>query len=607
MTRARYVAIGAALMAVKYAGDFLLVLAATGHTWTPKDYVYSLFFALSPKIATAPTWLLWAMGVWVLPFVIIGVRLTMRRAIDAGWTPWVALGFFVPIINYVLMIALSLAPTAIQSEARAGVAPAAAAGVRRSVALAIAAASGALLGPLMIGLCVYLLRSYSSALFLGTPYVIGVVSGYVMMRLNPDAQARDPLLAGLLAIGVIAALVLLSSLEGAVCLLMAVPIAIPLVLFGASTGRFIAQRGRSHAGPIVLGLIALPMSALMEPAPAAPMAREVFSAIEIAAAPDVVWPHVVAFEPMAEPTDWMSRSGIAYPKSAHIVGTGVGAIRYCEFSTGAFVEPITAWEPGHRLAFDVTFSPPPMRELSFYSNVHPPHLDGFLRSRHGEFRLVALPGGRTRLEGRTWYELDMAPEWYWRLYGDWTIHRIHARVLEHIKQEVGGGAVPAAQTPASTPAQSAIAKRIAEAEAEGAKHPRVRTPDPYPRTCNVIKPEQIVFPTGKATDPYIWSGDFDAVSISFGWDKTYEQAKIPLRVLYPNAIGNGLRIRLERLDPPGSAPPFTLNSFNAGMMNSREQFFASWPVFPTPGKWMMIMTAGSNWGCFVLDRPVKTQ
>jgi hypothetical protein len=31
------------------------------------------------------------------------------------------------------------------------------------------------------------------------------------------------------------------------------------------------------------------------------------------------------------------------------------------------------------------------------------------------------------------------------------------------------------------------------------------------------------------------------------------------------------------------------------------------PVFPTPGKWMMIMTAGSNWGCFVIDRPVKAQ
>ena len=138
---------------------------------------------------------------------------------------------------------------------------------------------------------------------------------------------------------------------------------------------------------------------------------------------------------MAEPADWFARLGIAYPRNAHIDGTGVGAIRYCEFSTGAFVEPITVWEPGRRLAFDVTSSPPPMREFTF-RDIHPPHLDGYLRSRRGEFRLVPLPGGRTMLEGRTWYEIDMAPEWYWRVYADWLIHRIHTRVLEHIRTEV---------------------------------------------------------------------------------------------------------------------------------------------------------------------------
>jgi len=37
------------------------------------------------------------------------------------------------------------------------------------------------------------------------------------------------------------------------------------------------------------------------------------------------------------------RLGFASPQYARIEGTGVGAIRYCVFSTGPFVEPITAW------------------------------------------------------------------------------------------------------------------------------------------------------------------------------------------------------------------------------------------------------------------------
>lgn len=50
-----------------------------------------------------------------------------------------------------------------------------------------------------------------------------------------------------------------------------------------------------------------------------------------------------------------------------------------------------------------------MFELSPYRHVHPPHLDGSLRSNRGEFLLISLPEGRTRLEGRTWYEFEMFP------------------------------------------------------------------------------------------------------------------------------------------------------------------------------------------------------
>src|SRR2546427_5283408 len=42
-------------------------------------------------------------------------------------------------------------------------------------------------------------------------------------------------------------------------------------------------------------------------------------------------------------------------------------------------------------------SAPPMREWSPYRDVNPPHLAGYFRATHGEFRLAALGGGsRTR-------------------------------------------------------------------------------------------------------------------------------------------------------------------------------------------------------------------
>lgn len=132
------------------------------------------------------------------------------------------------------------------------------------------------------------------------------------------------------------------------------------------------------------------------------------------------------------------RLGIAYPLRARIVGSGVGAVRHCEFSTGTFVEPITAWDAPRRLAFDVASQPPALQEWSPYRRVYAPHIDGFFRSTRGEFRLVALPGGRTRLEGSTWYAIDIHPRPYWDAIAEPLLHRIHSRVLEQVKRQAEG-------------------------------------------------------------------------------------------------------------------------------------------------------------------------
>jgi hypothetical protein len=79
-----------------------------------------------------------------------------------------------------------------------------------------------------------------------------------------------------------------------------------------------------------------------------------------------------------------------------------------------------------------------MTELSPYRHVAPPHLDGYLVVRSGEFRLLDLPGARTRLEGRTFYEMKVAPAAYWALWSDALIHAIHQRVLAHIKTRAEG-------------------------------------------------------------------------------------------------------------------------------------------------------------------------
>jgi uncharacterized membrane protein YhaH (DUF805 family) len=433
VSRRSYCINGFGLAALKYFGDVALVGLTTGQFWKPTDYLHtthSLFFTTLPG---APEWLIPALAIWTLPFLWIGITLTLRRALDAGLSPWWTMFFFVPFANYVLMAALCLIPGSSRKFESAGIAKP---GGKRMSSAIIGIAAGVCFALVVIVAAVLLKGEYGYSLFFGAPFATGALTAFLFNRRYP-ASVGETLQVTIMMLLSIAGVLLLFAFEGVVCIAMAVPIGLVVGLLGAIAGRAMARWGQSALPPALSAMLLLPIFAALEPPNLTGRTlREVQSSVVINAPPERVWPHVIAFEPIPDPTDIVFRLGIAYPRYAHIEGTGANAVRYCVFSTGPFVEPITDWEPGKQLAFDVTSSPEPLRELSLYANLSPPHLHGYLRSRRGEFRLVALSGGRTRREGSTWYEIEMAPEAYWQIWSNFLIHRIHDRVLEHIKSEV---------------------------------------------------------------------------------------------------------------------------------------------------------------------------
>ena len=172
-----------------------------------------------------------------------------------------------------------------------------------------------------------------------------------------------------------------------------------------------------------------------------PPIYEVRTSIDIQAPPEAVWQQVVAFSEIPPPKEWMFRAGIAYPIRAGIQGSGPGAERHCEFSTGTFVEPIQVWDEPRLLKFSVTSNPAPLDEWTPYRHIEPPHLHGYLVSKGGQFLLTPLPNGGTRVEGTTWYRHSLWPAPYWRLWSDAIIHKIHWRVLNHIREKAEHPAV----------------------------------------------------------------------------------------------------------------------------------------------------------------------
>ena len=424
VSRSTYAIGGVIAFALKYAIDWSIATLIFHRTWTLLSY-WRLIGPLTSEQERVTVWMFLLLLIVSLPFLWFGMSMTLLRLRDAGNSAgWAAL-FFIPVLNVLLFIALSIVPHRDASGRRD------LSGVMESALFAIVATAA--LATAAIGLTTRGLETYGIGLFVAVPFCVGYLSAFLHARRYPAAAGAQPYLVALLSTFLLGGFLLALAWEGVVCLLMAAPLAILVATLGAACGSHSA-RIRPSAKPAYITVAILPLILLAEAAAhrAAPLYR-VDSEIVIDAPAEIVWKNVVTFSDIGGEPEWYFRAGIAYPVRARINGRGVGAIRTCEFTTGTFIEPIEVWNEPRLLRFGVTSSPPAMRELSPYGQIDAPHLHGFLVSERGQFALESLPGGRTRLIGSTWYQHHLWPAAYWRLWSDAIIHRIHLRVLRHIK------------------------------------------------------------------------------------------------------------------------------------------------------------------------------
>lgn len=293
-----------------------------------------------------------------------------------------------------------------------------------------------LLGWTFAYLATNIFRDYGFGLFVWLPLVLGATSTLILAQKNsvPRKQLRNN---AYLTLIVFCLGFLAFAWEGVICLVMAAPIGFVFTYFGFLIGFHFSKstlKGQTPTAIILLMLSSPSLMAFEDTIKETDNLRSVVTTIEINATPDKVWKNVVSFPQLKEPTEFIFKTGIAYPINATIAGQGVGAIRHCNFSTGSFVEPITVWDEPKLLKFSVDEQPEPMKEISLY-DVHPNHLHGYWVSKQGQFKLTALPNGHTLLEGTTWYVNKIKPGFYWTLWSDNIVHKIHDRVLEHIKTQ----------------------------------------------------------------------------------------------------------------------------------------------------------------------------
>ncbi len=446
--RRSYALVGLLAFAVKYNIDRAIGSAA-GVAWTPLSYVLPFGSPVALALLDIAQYRYLAILTAVsLPFVWIGIVTTIKRLRAVRWPVWLAVLFFVPVAN-VIVFALLCAVRDASDQGRDVAEPRMPLPIARWIpsdpfgAIAASIVTTAAVGVLLLWLGTLVFQDYAWGVFVGIPFCQGAIAALFAGAHAPANVGRcvGAALASVLLTGLVALAV---ALEGALCILMALPLALALAILGGIVG-YALQSRRPALTDLASSVTILLLSAPTLMAGDAlgltqPPLLTVTTSVIISAPAETVWRRVIAFPPLPAPDQALFRLGVAYPERARIVGKGPGATRYCDFSTGSFVEPIVAWDEPRRLRFDVIANPAAMRELSWRPDLTTPHLSGFLQAQEGEFEFIPVSPTQTRLVGTTWYTDRLWPQQYWRIYSDAIIHRIHDRVLEHIKSLAEGDA-----------------------------------------------------------------------------------------------------------------------------------------------------------------------
>jgi uncharacterized membrane protein YhaH (DUF805 family) len=447
--RAQYAAVGVIGVFIKHNLD--RIIAATVLGYKPGFFNYLAPLGKAARLnhlSAIEMKFLVTLLLFSIPFLWIGLAMTVQRLRDAGQPVWLVVLFFIPVINVLFFLALCALPPGERRQEFEGAPWPGPHGLDRyiphsmlgSAVLAIFIA--AVLGLGFVAMGTIALGAYGWGLFVALPFCLGMFS-VLLYSYHEPRNWWDCMGVALLPVGLVGVALIFVAMEGVICVMMAAPFALGLAALGGALGYTVQARyWQPKQSPAMLSIVILliPASFGIERAAALrPPVFEVRTAMEVNAPPEKVWDKVVAFAEIPAPKELLFRAGIAYPIRAEISGHGVGAVRHCVFSTGPFVEPIEVWDEPRLLKFGVTANPEPLDEITPYGHIDAPHLHGYFVSEKGQFSLTALPGGRTRLEGTTWYKHTMWPAAYWRLWSDYIIHKIHLRVLEHIRAEAETG------------------------------------------------------------------------------------------------------------------------------------------------------------------------
>ena len=276
----------------------------------------------------------------------------------------------------------------------------------------------------------FLLKDNTAAmgwvLFLVLPFATGFATALV-------TRGKRILFASLVIGALICtAILLLSKMEGWVCVLMSSPLLAVGMTIGALLGVLVRRKvvDQSPRGTTfrIFFLFIIPFF-LMGADYSEKSSRRILRyetithEVTLDASPEIVWNQLKGFDKISGSKTFLMKIGLPVPVSCVMEGEGVGAKRTCYFESGSIEERVTEWQPPNLMKFEITASDVPGRPwLSFKDAAY-------------EIRSV---NGKTVVARSTTIISRLSPAWYWRPMERIGVETEHEYLFEELKRRVKG-------------------------------------------------------------------------------------------------------------------------------------------------------------------------
>src|SRR5207247_5740659 len=178
-----------------------------------------------------------------LPFIWIGIAMTARRLRSAGLPLWLVVLFFIPIANLVTLAILCIVPERGAGEIGPSPSP-------FGAVTALAAAITVCI--LFVYLATGPLKGYGVGLFIAVPFCLGFLS-VLLYDFSGARSLRSCMGVASLSVAIPGMALLAVGMEGLGCLLMALPLALPLACLGGAIAWSVQDRiGARQGGAMIL-------------------------------------------------------------------------------------------------------------------------------------------------------------------------------------------------------------------------------------------------------------------------------------------------------------------------------------------------------------------